>query len=190
MRKLVYYVGVTLDGCIAGPQGETDIFPVTEELISWIIAHYPETLPTHIRHQLDIDDKENRAFDTVVMGRRTFEPALAVPTTSPYAHLHQHVISRTLKLEDAAVNIDRGDPVDLVRRLKRQPSDKNIWLCGGGSLAGSLLSEIDEIVLKRYPVVAGEGIRLFASEFDPRRFIAADRHEFADGTSATQLVRS
>ena len=50
-----------------------------------------------------------------------------------------------------------GDPVGLVRRLKRRPG-AGVWLAGGGRLAGALLGEIDELVIKRYPVVLGVGI--------------------------------
>ncbi|WP_110589183.1 dihydrofolate reductase family protein [Microbacterium suaedae] len=190
MRRLVYFIGATLDGCIAGPQDETEFFPISDELVTWLIERYPETLPTHVRRQLDIDDRQNREFDSVVMGRRTFEPALSVPTTSPYAHLHQHVFSRTLRLDDPTVRIERGDATESVQRLKRLPSDKNIWLCGGGALAGALLPEIDEIVVKRYPVVVGDGIRLFSSSFDPDRFTPTQSHEFANGTSVTWYARS
>ncbi|WP_291378579.1 dihydrofolate reductase family protein [Demequina sp.] len=189
MRTLVYFVGTTLDGYIAGSHGETDFFPVTDELVSWMVDHYPETLPTHIRRQLNIDHRENRVFDTVVMGRRTFEPAFAVPTTNPYAHLRQHVVSRTLQLTDTPARIESGEPLETVQRLKEQPSDKSIWLCGGGTLAGSVLPEIDEILLKRYPVIAGAGIHLFASEFHPRRFTATQVIEFTDGTEVTRLTR-
>lgn len=42
-----------------------------------------------------------------------------------------------------------------MRRLKSEPSDKGIYLAGGGKLAGTLLPEIDELLVKSYPVVAG-----------------------------------
>jgi dihydrofolate reductase len=50
-----------------------------------------------------------------------------------------------------------GDPVELVGRLKHRPG-AGIWLAGGARLAGALLGEIDELVIKRYPVVLGAGI--------------------------------
>jgi dihydrofolate reductase len=161
MRKLVYYVASTLDGFIAAPDGSWDFFgPVHEELGAFINARYPETLPTGQRRQV---------FDTVLMGRGTYEPALKIGVTSPYAHLDQHVFSRTLDPAiDPAVTIVAEDPVPYVRKLKERPGQE-IWLCGGGALAATLRDEIDEYVVKLNPVLAGDGIPLRSGPFDPKR---------------------
>lgn len=189
MRKLTYYVGASTDGYIAGPGGEIDFFPLSDELLAWIVGHYPESIPTHIRRHLGIDDSANQAFDTLVMGRGTFEPALTIPTTSPYSHMRQYVVSGTLEVDDPSVAIEPGDPIDLVRRLKSENSELDVWLCGGGALAGSLLPEIDEIVLKQYPVIAGSGIPLFAGGFTPTRFAPTQQHEFPDGARVVWMSR-
>ncbi|MDJ0110653.1 dihydrofolate reductase family protein, partial [Rhodococcus erythropolis] len=153
MRKLVYYVGASLDGYIAGPDGEFDFFPVSEQITAWICDRYPETVPTHVRPALGIEDAPNRTFDTVVMGRGSYEPGLSLGVTSPFAHLRQFVVSSTLPdAEDPAVTIVRTDPRAVVRSLKEEEG-QDIWLCGGGTLAGELLPEIDELIVKRYPVV-------------------------------------
>jgi len=182
MRKLVYYIGSTIDGYIAGPAAETDFFPLREDLLGFLASEYPETLPTHFRVQRGIDALHNKRFDTVVMGRGTYQPGLDVGITSPYQHLRQYVVSRSLQGPDYAdVTLVAGDPVGLVRRLK-QESGLDVWLCGGGQLAGQLLPEIDELVLKQYPVVAGAGIPLFTGEFRPRGFDLTDSTRFANGT--------
>jgi hypothetical protein len=74
-----------------------------------------------------------------------------------------------------------GDPVALVRELK-QDDGLGIWLAGGGALAGSVLPEIDEIVLKTYPVVAGAGVPVLRGAFQPGSFDLADSRTFNDGT--------
>lgn len=190
MRKLVYYIGVSLDGYIAGPGGEYDFYPVSDQMAAWINARYPETVPTHVRELVGLEDAPNKVFDTLVMGRGTYEPALTVPTTSPYAHLRQYVVSSTLTIDDPAVEVVPDDPLGLVRRLKAEDSGLNIYLCGGGRLAGALLPEIDEIILKSYPVVAGGGIPMVAGGFSPTGFIPTQRETFDNGTQVTWLSRA
>jgi dihydrofolate reductase len=190
MRKLVYYIAVSLDGYIAGPGGEFDFYPLSDQMAAWINDRYPETLPTHVRKLVGLEDTPNKAFDTLVMGRGTYEPALAVPTTSPYAHLRQYVVSSTLRIDDPAVEVVRDDPVGLVRKLKAEDSGLDIYLCGGGRLAGALLGEIDEIILKSYPVVAGAGIPMVAGGFDPTGFTPTRRETFDNGAQVTWLTRS
>jgi len=184
----VYYVGVTLDGYIAGPDHEVEFFPVPDELVAWINARYPETIPTHIRNQVGLPAAENLAFDTLIMGRSTYEPALSVGITSPYAHLRQYVVSTTLDVDDPAVTTST-DPIGLVKALKAEDG-LDIWLCGGGKLAGALLEEIDELIIKRYPVVAGAGIPAFGGEFRPRPFSLTTSEQFDNGTVVSWLTRT
>jgi dihydrofolate reductase len=188
MRKLTYLVGVTLDGYIAAPDGSTDFFPMTDEVLTFLVSEFPETLPTHVRAQLGVK-AANRRFDTVVMGRGTYELALDTGVTSPYRHLRQYVVSRTLaEIADPEVELVRGDPTGLVRRLVREDG-LGIWLAGGGTLAGSLLPEIDELVVKLYPVVAGAGIPVLAAGFQPRHFRLADARTFGNGTVVSTYHR-
>ncbi|MGW6645899.1 dihydrofolate reductase family protein [Streptomyces iakyrus] len=196
MRKLVYYVAVTLDGRIAGPEGEYHFFPTGTEQQSaaysaWANTLYPETVPTAHRAAAGLADTPNRSFDTVVMGAGTYRGPLEHGVTNPYAHLRQYVVSSTLRHDtDPAVTVVPGDPLTLVRELKReQDSGLNIWLCGGGKLAGALLPEIDELVVKHYPVVAGAGIPAFDGAFDPTVFDVAERTAFPNGVTLTHLTR-
>jgi hypothetical protein len=52
------------------------------------------TLPTHLREQLGVT-APGRRFDTVVMGRNTYTPALQAGIVSPFAHLDQYMVSTT-----------------------------------------------------------------------------------------------
>ncbi|MEU4871589.1 dihydrofolate reductase family protein [Streptomyces sp. NPDC021608] len=196
MRKLVYYVGVSLDGRIAGPGGEFDFFPQGDErqaaaYATWTTALHPETVPTAFRAAVGVADAPNRRFDTVVMGLGAYRPALDTGITSPYAHLRQYVVSTTLEPDvDPAVTVVPGDPLALVRELKDETgSGLDVWLCGGGRLAGALLPEIDELLVKTYPVVAGSGIPMVDGAFDPTAFDVAERTAFPNGVTLTRLTR-
>lgn len=189
MPALTYYVGVTLDGFIAAPDGSFDFFPVDAPVLAFIAEHYPETLPTAARAHLGVTAPGTR-FDTVVMGRGTYAPALRAGTTSPYAHLRQHVVSTTLPDDtDPEVAFSAGDPVELVRRLKRE-SGLGVWLAGGGRLAGAVLDEIDELVVKCYPLVLGSGVPVVAGGgAAPRPFSVADVTSLPGGTTVTTYLR-
>lgn len=194
MRKLVYYVAVTIDGYIAGPGGEFDFYPQGDEqqaaaYAEWVNARYPETVPTAMRAAHGLSGTPNQRFDTVLMGLGSYRPALQAGLTSPYAHLRQYVVSSTLAPDtDPAVTVVGKDPLTLVRDLK-QEEGQDIWLCGGGLLAGALLPEIDELIVKSYPVVAGTGIPVFDGGFDPTLFKVADRTSFATDVTITRFVR-
>ncbi|MFF5208600.1 dihydrofolate reductase family protein [Streptosporangium sp. NPDC000396] len=192
MRKLVYYVGVSLDGYIAGPGGEWDFYPLADDMSSWINERYPETVPTFVRpHAGMAVDEPNQTIDTLVMGRGTYEPALAVNVTSPYSHVRQYVVSTTLgEIADPSVELVTGDPVELVRKLKAEDTGKNIWLAGGGKLAATLLPEIDELVIKSYPVVAGAGVPAFSGGFNPTLFTPTRTETFSNHARVTWFTRA
>ncbi|MVU79577.1 dihydrofolate reductase [Nocardia sp. ET3-3] len=190
MRKLVYYVAVSLDGYIAGPQDEVEFYPIGEDMMGWFGEAMPDTVPTHVREMIGMPiDTPNRHFDTVLMGRGSYEPGLAAGTDSPFNHLKQYVFSRTLApVENPQVEVVSGDAVELVRRLKKEEG-LDIWLCGGADLAGQLLGEIDQLIIKSYPVLAGAGQPMIVGNFDPTLFKVAQRREFANGTQVTWFDR-
>jgi dihydrofolate reductase len=169
MRQLKYYVACTVDRFIAHLDGTHDGFPIEGEHFADLIAIFPETFPAQFRDILGISG-ENKCFDTVLMGRKTYEVGLKVGIANPYPQMQQYVFSRTLSASFAsageAQNIEliSTNPVAVVKDLKQQQG-KDIWLCGGGDLATTLFSEIDELILKVNPLLLGAGIPLFAGIF-------------------------
>ncbi|MBB1013318.1 dihydrofolate reductase [Dietzia kunjamensis] len=164
MRKLIYYVAVSVDGFIADPGGGFDDFLVEGDHMPWIIEHYPETIPGHLREPLGLTQTPHRVFDTVIMGRAIHQVAVDEGLASGYPHLRQYVVTHRpgdLPAEEGLTASDE-DPVTLVRRLKAEDSPLDIWLCGGGMLAGQVVDEIDELRLQVNPVVLGAGIPLVA----------------------------
>jgi dihydrofolate reductase len=163
MRKLIYYVACTVDRFIAREDGSYDFFLTEGQHFVDLIAAFPETFPAHGWEPLGIPaGTENQCFDTVLMGRRTYEVGIPFGITNPYPHMKQYLFSRTLgRSPDEHVELVSGDAVSAVQRLKSE-AGKDIWLCGGGDLATQLFAEIDEMILKVNPVLLGSGIPLFS----------------------------
>jgi dihydrofolate reductase len=180
-RKLVYYVACSVDGFIARKDGSFDWALFHGEHFTDLIERFPETFPAHLRATLGVPQNARR-FDTVLMGRKTYEVGLNAGITSPYEPLRQFVISRSIpEIPDSAVRVHRGAPVELVRQLKGEEGGKDIWLCGGARLAAGLFAEIDELILKINPVVIGAGIPLFDGVTGARAASLTEHKVYANG---------
>ncbi|MGJ7441527.1 dihydrofolate reductase family protein [Aquipuribacter sp. MA13-6] len=174
MRALVYFVAVSLDGRIVGPGGETDAFPVDPDYLARLAQEWGDGLPTAFHQAMGTEPPRTR-WDTVVMGRGTFQPALDAGVADPYAHLDTYVFSRTLDPDEhPEVTVVAEDAAGFVRALKQRDGG-DIWLCGGGALAGALAEEVDRLVLKVNPVVLGDGIPLFAGPSAPTAWRPAEQ---------------
>lgn len=182
MRKLSYFIAASIDGFIGDPSGEADFFTrfVDEEFLGFLKDEYPETLPTHGRRPLGLDHLENKRFDTVIQGRLSYDLALKEGVTSPYAHMRQLVASRTLTSPDPAVEIVSGDVAAKIGELKREDG-LGIYLCGGANLAAQLIGEVDELVIKSYPLILGSGMPMFGTEFALTEFGLESHRAFGNG---------
>ncbi|MCX4533958.1 dihydrofolate reductase family protein [Streptomyces sp. NBC_00841] len=189
MRKLTYFIACSIDGFIGDPSGDASSMYrfVDEEFLDYLKSQYPETVSTAGRLQLGMHGVRNQKFDTVIQGRGSYQLALDVNITSPYAQLRELVASRTMKESpDPNVELVSGDVVGRVRELKAEESGLGIWLCGGSQVAGELLDEIDELVIKTYPLVYGSGMPMFGSDFADTEFMLDSVAAFNNGV----LVRT
>jgi dihydrofolate reductase len=181
VRELTYFIASTLDGYIADPSGgdPTDVSPGG----FFLSQGDPETLPGAVRAMLGLD-APNKVFDTVLMGRKSWELGKALGHTNSYPRLRNYVFSRTLtESPDPTVEFVSTDPVEKVRELK-QEDGLGIWLCGGGGLAQNLWPEIDRLIVKVNPVVIGAGIKLFdGADFAVRRLRLTDHQVYASGVA-------
>ena len=140
-KRLRYQVAASLDGFIAGPKGEYDWF-VMDSAIDFT-ALYKE-------------------FDTVVMGRKTYQMMTAQGGNGAMPGVEVVVFSRTLKPKEAeGFRITRDDPAKVLAALKRK-AGRDIWLFGGGELFRSLLDAglVDTVEIAVMPVMIGSGIPL------------------------------
>jgi dihydrofolate reductase len=153
MRKLIYAINITLDGCCDHTKSTPD-----EELMEYYI-------------------KLLREADLLVYGRKTYQ--LMVPYWPDVAKSQNDreediefarafiacnivVFSRSLEpVEDGKTRIVRGDLREEILKLKEQPG--NNILVGGVDLPAQLmqLDLIDEYRIVIAPVFAGKGRRLF-----------------------------
>lgn len=166
MRELVYYVAVSVDGFIAGPDGSFEAFMRPGDHEELVLGEMADAVPTHVLEALGIAPPGTR-FDAVVMGWQTYAVGLEQGVSSPYQHLEQLVVSSREREVPPEITLSR-EPLASVAELK-QREGLDVWLCGGGELAGSLLPLVDRLVLKRHPVVLGSGIPLFGSRAASRR---------------------
>ena len=145
MRKVTFRVANSLDNYIARKDGAVDWILGGEEASSAMTDFW-------------------KTLDTVVIGRKTYEPVLKSGTPFPtYPGVKNYVISRTLKeSSDKNVEIVREDAAEFIRKLKTQDG-KDIFVMGGGLLAKSLFeaSLIDEVGVNIHPVLLGSGMPLF-----------------------------
>ncbi len=142
MRPVRYNVAATLDGYIAGSEGEFD----------WI----PED-PT-----IDFGALFARV-DTVLLGRRSYNLVRSQPALpwSPSARVY--VFSRTLDPADhPGVTVVYEDAPGVVAALRSEAGSGEIWLFGGGVLFASLLSagQVDVVEITVVPVLLGGGVPL------------------------------
>lgn len=160
MRSIIFLMHISLDGFVAGPNGEMDWIAYTDELETYV----------HRLHNMT---------DTAIYGRVTYQmmqgywpTVLSNPDSSAgeknharwYADATKIVISRTMAQGQDSKTIVIGDHIaEEITRLKQQPG-KNMWLLGSPSAAQTFmqLGLIDEYWLTVSPVILGEGKPLSA----------------------------
>ena len=178
MRPLRYSINVTLDGCCDHRAGSTD-----EELHRYWAGNLAQA-------------------DALLFGRITYEMMEAAwrpPATGvrpdwmadwmePFARTidaaKKYVVSSTLERVDWNAELVRGDLVEAVEQLKREPGQG--LFVGGVKLPQALaeLGLIDEYEFVVHPRIAGHGPTLFAglSKYIDLKLVS--RREFGSGAVA------
>jgi dihydrofolate reductase len=167
MRQLRYSVAASLDGYIAGPNGEFD----------WIVVD-PEIDFTAMYE----------GFSGLVMGRKSYDVFTGTGGVPGGVALPTFVYSRSLPDgERDGVTFVR-DAVPHVRRLKQEGGEKPLWLWGGGELFRQLAEAglVDGIDVAIIPVLLGGGMQLLPAP-GPRLNLRLRRHRLY-ASSGTMFV--
>jgi dihydrofolate reductase len=165
MRKLVYYVAMSLDGFISGVNGD--------------ISGFVENGNGVAKYLADLS-----GYDTVIMGKNTYEFGYRFglkPGKPAYPHMTHYIFSNSL-------TFDNPDPKVLVKPIRieeinniKKQNGTDIYLCGGGQFAGWLLdnNQIDIVKIKLNPLLLGKGVRMFgdAKSDCKLELIETDRYE-------------
>ncbi len=143
MRKLILYIASSIDGCIAGPNGEID----------WLFT--------------DQDYGYNKfisSIETVLVGRKTYDDALKMGMEDPFPGKVAYVFTRSPNKYPSKENLVflNEDPAELWRWLRNRDGG-NAWLVGGADIIEPMLEAnlIDEYVISILPIILGNGIPLF-----------------------------
>jgi dihydrofolate reductase len=140
MRRVLYGGAMSLDGYIAGPNGEYD----------WIVTD-PE---------IDFAAMAAR-FDTYLIGRKTWDAMRRMGSAGEStADIQNIVCSRTLKPGDVPASVKVSPEAERLVAELRTKSGKDIAIFGGGELFRSLLAAglVDGVELALIPVLLGGGI--------------------------------
>ena len=166
MRKVILGAGITLDGCIARPDGSVDYLTMTKEGAK-DFEHFFSTI------------------DTIVMGRKTLDAAIAMSGGSYKSPVKvpTHVFSRTQpRGERDGVIFTNQSPRAWLSKIRARPG-KHIFHMGGGELARSFLQAdlIDELFLGIVPILLGRGLPLFPGGFPQRDFTLVENKTYSKG---------
>lgn len=157
MRTLKLQMQMTVDGYVAGPQGQLD----------WMHFDHGDRLIALINELVDTSD-------TILMGRK-MTPGFVhywegvKPDSAEYSFAQKMietpkiVFSKTLqRMEGRNVRVENGDLVEAIGALKRAPG-KDLLVYGGASFVASLIERglVDELYLFVNPVAIGDGLRIF-----------------------------
>lgn len=175
MRKVVLALGISLDGCIARPDGAVDFLFMPQDFWKSCMAPF------------------FKSVDAALMGRKSYEVGMKMGGFDRGPKMEYYVFSRTLPSgERDGCIFTRKSPAEVVADLRNQPGrKKDIWAMGGGDLARQLLIAdlVDEIHLGVVPVLLGQGIPLFPEGFPQRDFALLENKTYSKGLISLKYKR-
>jgi dihydrofolate reductase len=169
----------------------TTIDSVIDATGDWFVPSGSED-PDHVAEMRDVEERLRANADALLVGRLTFEafrgywPRQTDDTTGVTEYLNRvdkYVISSTLEEPGwEGTTVLRGDVADEVAALKDRPGG-DIVTTGSITLVHALgrAGLVDEYRLFVYPVVLGQGRRLFEGPVGRHELALVESHAFTSG---------
>jgi dihydrofolate reductase len=186
--KLTTTTFVSLDGVMQGVGAPDEDRSGGFERGGWLVPHFDDETGQFI-------DEIFQRVDAFLLGRRTYEifagswGQMADPGANPVAvalnTLPKYVASTTLTDPAWANTTVLGDDVAAaVRELKARPG-RELQVHGSGTLVRWLLDNdlVDEVVLFIFPVIVGDGTRLFPDKGVDRALELAESRTTPSGVT-------
>jgi dihydrofolate reductase len=181
MRKIISFMHISLDGFVAGPNGELNWAKVDEEIFD------------HIGKRLNEGDTALYGRVTYQMMESYWPTAADKPTASKhdiehskwYSKVHKVVLSKTMKdAELTNTTIISDNLSDSINEIKKS-GDKEILLFGSPTATHSLiqLNLIDGYWLFVNPIILGQGIPLFVDIKDKIKLNLVTTRQFTCGVT-------
>jgi dihydrofolate reductase len=179
MRKLKLQMQMSIDGFVAGPNGELD----------WMTWDWDKELEDYV-------DKLHNSIDTILLGRKMTDGFIShwseitkkpSDPSYPFAKLMMEtpkiVFSRTIKESkwENTIIADK-DSVTFINELKKKPGE-NIIVYGGAGFVSSLVKDdlIDEYHLFINQTAIGKGMEIFKGAGDKKKFRLVQSRAFKCG---------
>jgi dihydrofolate reductase len=181
MRKVISFMHISLDGFVAGPNGEMNWIKVDEEIFDHVGKRVSETdaaLYGRVTYQM-MEDYWPTAGDEPDASRHD------VQHSKWYNKAQKIVLSKTMKDADLPNTKVISDNVsDRINEVKQQ-AGSDILLFGSPTATHSLIQQdlIDGYWLFVNPVILGQGIPLFADVKDPVKLKLLNSRKFASGVT-------
>lgn len=186
MRKVIFAINTTLDGCCDHTKGvpDSELYPYYTNLVreAGVLAYGRKTYELMVPYWPDIAKRHSGASQ----GENDFAQAFN-------AVEKMVVFSRTLRtVERPTARIVRSDPQAEILRLKQEDDGKSILL-GGVNIPSRLIEHnlVDEYRIVVLPIFGGEGPRLLKGINLPetRQLKLVDSKTFKSGCVALQYVK-
>lgn len=181
MRKIISFMHMSLDGFVAGPNGEMNWINVNEEIFDYVgkrISKGDTALYGRVTYQM-MENYWPTAGDKPTATKHDIEHA------KWYSKVRKIVLSKTMNEGDLTNTRIISDHLsDSINEIKQQAGE-DILLFGSPTATHSLIQQnlIDGYWLFVNPIILGRGIPLFAAVKDRIKLNLLNTRQFACGVT-------